>query len=118
MFTKKLWVKFEDTEIECFCERKKCPPESNPVCSEFVVKFIEIQRSKEVEEEIDGIKDATKQLEARIKRETKKFETQLQRAMKKFRIYGKEIYYGYNWGIRKGAIGKKRVWRVPRGKVV
>lgn len=89
MFTKKLWIKFDDTEIECFCERKKCPPESKPECKEFVVKFIEIERSKEVEERIDAIKDATERLEDRLKREAERYETELKkslRAMKKFKI--------------------------------
>lgn len=92
MFTKKLWIKFnENLDIECFCEenRKKCPPEQRSACREYIVKFIEIERPKEYEERINNIKDATQQLEARIKKETKKFETQLQkslRVVKKFKI--------------------------------
>lgn len=87
MFTKKLWVKFNEyAEIECWCKRKKCLPEQKPTCKEYIVRLIEIERSKEVEERIDAIQDATKQLEARIKKETKKFETQLQRTIKKFKI--------------------------------
>lgn len=87
MFTKKLWVKFdENLDIECWCERKKCPSESKSECKEFVVKFIEIERPKEIEKRIDDIKDVTKQLEVKIKREAKKFETQLQKAIKTFKV--------------------------------
>lgn len=91
MLAKKLWVKFDNFDIVCFCEenRKECPPESKPDCKEYIVKFIEIKRSKEAEENIDAIKDVTKRLEAQVKREKKKFETQLQRSlreMKKFKI--------------------------------
>lgn len=89
MLTKKLWTKFDDTDIECFCERKKCAPESKPECKEYIVKFIEIERSAEFEEKTKTIKDATKLLEERLKREAKKFETEIQKSikkMKKFRV--------------------------------
>lgn len=90
MFDKKLWLKFDGLDIECFCDsgRKYCPPESKPKCKEYVVKFIEIERSGN-KDKVKAIKDATKIVEDKLKRQLKKFETEIQKnikKMKKFRI--------------------------------
>lgn len=91
MFDKKLWIKFDELDIECFCESgdKDCPPEAKPKCREYVVRFIEIERSEAYEDRVKAIKDATKIAEDRLKRNLKKFETEIQknlRKMKKFKI--------------------------------
>ena len=88
---KKLWVKFDELEIECFCDsgRKDCPPEAKPKCKEYVVRFIEIERSEANEERVKAIKDASKIVEDRLKRNLKKFETEIHKnikKMKKFKI--------------------------------
>lgn len=91
MFDKKLWVKFDEMYIECFCEEgdKDCPPEAKPKCKEYVVRFIEIERSPEHEERCKAIKDAASRLEERLIKQRKKYETELKkslRKMKKFKI--------------------------------
>ncbi len=80
---KKLWVKFNEMDIECFCNenRKECPPESKPVCKEYIVKLIEIERQKEDIEFKKGeklFKDAVLKL--------KKQETELRKSIRKFKI--------------------------------
>ena len=80
---KKLWVKFDEMDIECFCNenRKKCPPESNPVCKEYVVKLIEIERKyRDVDFEKGEklFKDAVKKF--------KKQGTELRKSIRKFKI--------------------------------
>ena len=40
----KMWVKFDEFGVKCWCpdNGKKCPPEANPECKLYLVKFIEI----------------------------------------------------------------------------
>lgn len=87
MITTKLWIKFDDLEVDCFCEEcdKKCPLEKKPECKLYLAKFIEIERPKQFKERCKTLKDTTKILEERIKRETKKFETQLQKSIRKMK---------------------------------
>ena len=68
---KKLWVKFDNLNIACFCEEgnKKCNYQD---CDEYVVKFTPVERS-EIEK-----KDIT----ASIYKESKKLNTELDKATK------------------------------------
>jgi DNA/RNA endonuclease G (NUC1) len=75
---KKLWVKFNDMDVECFCEDhdRKCRDKQ---CKEYVVKFTEIERQKEVinlNKEEQMINNAIKKL--------KRSETELSKSIKKF----------------------------------
>lgn len=47
---KKLWVKFDGTDLVCFCENtnKECVNEN---CKEYVVKFTLIERDEEINTE-------------------------------------------------------------------
>lgn len=71
----KFWIKFDELDIECFCREgaKKCPPEKKPVCKQYVVKFIEIERSDEFKEEIKAIKKTAKKIESEISKAINKF---------------------------------------------
>lgn len=53
------WVLFKEDDVECMCKgRKKCPKEKKPQCKEYVVKFIEVDRTAE---------EAGKELKKKIK---------------------------------------------------
>jgi len=80
---RKLWVKFNEMDIDCFCSenRKKCPPESKPTCKEYVVKLTEIERKYkkvEFEKEEKLFKDAVNKF--------KKQGTELRKSIRKFKI--------------------------------
>ena len=79
MIQKKMWVKFNDLELECFCEegRKKCPSEKKPECKEYIVKFIPIERSKAEVMAKERKEELTKKL--------KKFKTELEKNARKFK---------------------------------
>lgn len=53
------WIKFyeQDGSVECLCQsgRKKCLPEKKPPCKEYVVKFMEIQRSGSTQPKTDNL---------------------------------------------------------------
>jgi hypothetical protein len=68
--TKKLWVKFDELDIECFCEthNKKCSSEEKPACKEYVVKFIEIKRDKDMEKLKQQMGETANQLEVTSRR--------------------------------------------------
>lgn len=78
---KKLWVKFNDMAVECICEvhDRKCRDKQ---CKEYVVKFTEIERQKEVlnlDKEGQKVIDAIKGLN--------KSGTELSKTMKKFKQF-------------------------------
>jgi hypothetical protein len=84
---KKLWVKFDGMDISCFCEedRKKCPPESKPMCEEHVVKFIKIKRdntAEQIKEVMTREQKAMKDILAKIKR----YDTELKKSIRKFKV--------------------------------
>ena len=88
--TQKLWVKFNELDVECFCycNRKECPPESKPKCKEYIVKFIEIER-KPLINESNTVMDEIGKIERKINQQKKKYETELRkslRELKKFKI--------------------------------
>lgn len=90
VITQKLWVKFNDLDVECFCycNRKECPPESKPECKEYVVKFIEIERNPIVDKS-KAITDELGKIEEKINQQRKKYETEFNkslRQLKKFKL--------------------------------
>jgi hypothetical protein len=68
--TKKLWVKFDELDIECFCEadNKKCLPEEKPTCKEYVVKFIEIKRDEKLDKFHQQLDETSTHLELASRR--------------------------------------------------
>ena len=84
---KKLWVKFDDMDIECFCEegRKKCAPESNPKCKEYVVKFIEIERDNNLEDIKKTLSKEERFMKELISK-LKRHDTKLKHSINKFKI--------------------------------
>lgn len=84
---KKLWVKFDNNlDIECICDynRKRCPAEKKPECKEYVVKFIEIERSEDIEKYTQALKDADC-AQTEFTKKLKGFETELQKSIKKLK---------------------------------
>lgn len=78
---KKLWVKFNGMDIKCFCNEndRKCRDEE---CREYVVRFIEIVRSKPPIIKLDNTEQQLKQ----AIRKLKKSETELSKTINKFKI--------------------------------
>lgn len=56
------WVKFKELDMECSCRDRKCGKDSN--CTEYVVKFTEINREVEdrLREMSKTLKDAERKL--------------------------------------------------------
>jgi hypothetical protein len=87
-----MWVKFdEEGFVECFCEngKKKCSEKPDFECSEYVVKFMKIDRNK-LGDLKDAVDDAGKTLiasEAEVKRQLKKFETEIQKSVREFKKF-------------------------------
>lgn len=74
---KKMWVKFDDMDVECICnyhERKCTSTEKRKGCKEYVVKFIEVERN-ELKDDLEG-----------VSKEIKKLDTELRKSINKFRI--------------------------------
>jgi len=69
------WVKFDDGDVECFCikNRKKCPKEKKPICKEYVLKFIEVER-----EPLEELKGPINHLKRKM--------TEVEKSIKKFKI--------------------------------
>lgn len=69
------WIKFDGEDIECFCKknRKRCPTESKPICKEYVLKFIEVDRNP-----LEDIQEPMKQLKRKM--------SELEKSVKKFKI--------------------------------
>jgi len=84
MITEKLWIKFEDLDILCFCDynRKRCPAELKPECRLYLAKFIEMRPTK-IEEKATEIKD----LKRKIEKETKKVEAELHKSIRKMKNF-------------------------------
>lgn len=83
VYQDKLWIKFKDLDIECFCayNERRCPLETKE-CRLYLAKFICIDGA-EREERVKSVKDS---LEAKIKQQQRKFESELKRSIKKFKI--------------------------------
>ena len=84
---KKLWVKFDDMDVACFCEedRKKCVKEEKPECKEYVVKFIEIERDETIERIKENMTREEKVMKD-ILSKLKKHDTELKKSIRKFKI--------------------------------
>lgn len=81
---KKLWVKFDDMDFECFCEgNKQCSVHEKPGCKEYVVKFTEIKRKiKEVRVDLSKEEKVLLNLTKQLGRKT----TELTKSIKKFKV--------------------------------
>jgi len=79
---RKLWVKFADMDVECFCNEnnRKCRDKE---CREYVVRFIEIKRAEVPIIKSDNSEQRLKQAIRKLKRS----ETELSKSIKKFRIH-------------------------------
>lgn len=78
---KKVWAKFDGLDLECVCDEhhKKCNSETG--CKEYVVKFIEIDRS--LQDDLEAHLDVeTKKLRSEIQR----FQSKLTRDLRKLKI--------------------------------
>jgi len=92
MDIEKMWVKFDELEIECWCskERKKCPKEKKPECKLYLVKFIEIMDEAKHDDRMKIIRETATKLERDIvkkfKKETNKFKKEIDRSISKFKV--------------------------------
>jgi len=73
---KKLWIKWDGMDIECFCEEhsKKCvtAPGEDPKCREYVAKFVEIDRTEEeAKKQIKDFGSAVKSFEREVQKKIK-----------------------------------------------
>lgn len=84
----KLWIKFKELDIECFCDynNRKCPKEKREDCHLYLAKFIRIDDVERHDEHVKNVRNASKLLEAKMKQQQKKFESQVKRSIKKFKI--------------------------------
>lgn len=78
---KKLWVKFDGMDIDCMCNEhtRKCRDKQ---CKEYVVKFTEIERKRELPK-LDKEERALKKAVASLKQS----ETELVKSIKKFKRF-------------------------------
>jgi len=88
VYKDKLWVKFKDLDIYCFCayNDRRCAAEKREDCHLYLTKFIRIDDVERHDERVKNLSDASRILEAKIKREQKRFESQVKRSIKKFKI--------------------------------
>jgi hypothetical protein len=65
-----MWVKFDGMDVECFCNEdcKKC---NDSECKEYVVKFMEIQRS--IVPELTHLNSKFRKVNLEIKKSINKF---------------------------------------------
>jgi len=87
LLIKKLWVKFDEMNVACFCEedRKKCVKEEKPECKEYVVKFIEVKRDATVEQ-IKEVMTREQKAMKDIVGKIKKYDSELKKSIRKFKI--------------------------------
>lgn len=78
---KKVWAKFDGLDLACVCDEhhKKCKKDDN--CKEYVVKFIEIDRSS-AKEAMAHLANETKNL----RKEIDKFQSQISKSIRKFKV--------------------------------
>ena len=69
------WILFDiDENIECFCrDNKKCLPELKPKCKEYIVKFIEVDRT---------VNNAIKDIDLSVNTIQRKIKTELEKSLK------------------------------------
>lgn len=84
MFSK-LWVKFNEDGVECFCNEysRKC---DLPICKQYVVKFTEITRDNVQEElQTNKISNIDNKLKKSIS-DIKKIQDSIRKGINKFKI--------------------------------
>jgi len=79
---KKVWAKFEDMDLICVCDEhhRKCTDDTR--CKEYVVKFMEIDREKQLEDAVAHMEKESNSL----RRDIKSFQSKVSRSIKKFKI--------------------------------
>ena len=88
----KMWVKFNELDVECWCpkHRKKCPKELNPECKLYLVRFIEIMDEAKHDERVRMLREGASKLEKEIARklvkETNKFKKEVDKSIGKFKV--------------------------------
>jgi len=77
---KKVWAKFNDMDLTCVCDEhhRKCKDDT---CKEYVVRFTEIKRDKQIDDVVTHIKQES----SNLRRDIKKFQSEISRSIKKFR---------------------------------
>lgn len=92
MDIEKMWVKFNELDIECWCSkgRKKCPKEANPECKLYLVRFIEIMDEAKHDERIrflhEGATKLEKEIVQKLKKEVDKFKKKVDKSISKFKV--------------------------------
>lgn len=88
----KMWVKFNELDVECWCSKqhKKCPSEAKPECNLYLVRFIEITDEAKHDERLKFTKEAVSKLEREIveklKKDTTKFKKEIDKSLNKFKV--------------------------------
>lgn len=79
---KKVWAKFNGMDLECICDEhhRKCQPH-DAACKEYVVKFIEVDRSIE-----DDLNAHLSKETSHLRREIKKFQSEISKSIRKYKI--------------------------------
>lgn len=79
---KKVWAKFNEMDLECVCDEhhRKCQKDDD--CKEYVVKFMEIDRSADAEEVLKHLERESENLRGNIR----KFQSEISKSIKKFKI--------------------------------
>jgi hypothetical protein len=79
---KKAWVKFDGMTVKCICDENDRKCKDDKACKEYVIKFIEVDRTDKITDALKHIEKETDNLQKNIK----KFESQVSRSIKKFKI--------------------------------
>lgn len=87
VYKDKLWIKFKDLDISCFCayNNRRCPLEKREDCHLYLAKFISLDL-EEAGEKLKTAQRSQSRLEKALRSEHKKFESQVKRSIKKFKI--------------------------------
>jgi len=72
-------------DVDCMCNHKKCPPEKNPECEEYVVKFDKINRSSNIINTTESIDTLTNGF-SKFNREIKKRTNELKKSINRFKV--------------------------------
>lgn len=78
---KKVWAKFEGMDLQCVCDEhhRKCKDDT---CKEYVVKFMEIDRERELEDAVAHLDRDSKKFNDSMR----KFQSKVSRSIKKYKI--------------------------------
>jgi len=85
----KLWIKFDELDIECLCgyNDRKCSKESRENCHLYLAKFIQLSDEEKHEEHRGVVSDASRVLERKMTREKDKFTSELNRSIRKLKNF-------------------------------